>query len=92
MLRLTMLFALLAGMALGSSGCRRAEALESFTLGEHDHLIAEAPGCNVDCRIVGTRRVCTLKDPQCRVVCKTLPECRPDGKAIQVCAVIPTRL
>jgi hypothetical protein len=83
--------ATLAGLALASSGCQQAQAYESFTLGQHDHLIAEAPGCNADCRVQGGERVCSFRDPDCRAVCKTLPECRVDGSLMKVCAVVRSR-
>jgi hypothetical protein len=83
--------ATLAGLALVSSGCQQAQAYENFTLEEHDHLIAEAPGCNAECRIQGSRRSCTFRDPDCRAVCKTLPECRVDGRVMKVCAVVRSR-
>jgi len=80
-----------AWLALASSGCQRAQAFESFTLGLHDHLIAEAPGCNAECRVQGNQRSCTFHDPDCRAVCKTLPECRVDGTLMKVCAVVRSR-
>ena len=72
-----------------ASGCSRAEALESFTLGEHDKVIVESTGCHAECRAVTpTSRACTVKTRGCRVTCTLLPECRPDGRnAIQVCAI-----
>lgn len=85
------LAAVLAGLAVATSGCGRAQAYESFTLEAHDHLIAEAPGCNAECRIVGSTRTCSFRDPDCRAVCKTLPECRVDGRVIKVCAVVRNR-
>ncbi len=83
----------IAVVASGQLACERARAsYESFTLEEHDQLIAEAPGCEADCRPSGKVRVCTLKDPRCRAVCRTLPECRPGGdRAIQACATIRER-
>ena len=81
-----------AVVAMSASGCGRAEALESFTLEEHDHLLAEAPGCYSECRSLGMkRRVCTIKDPTCHAVCQSIPECKPDGlHMIKVCAVMKT--
>jgi hypothetical protein len=83
----------LAIVALGQLACERARASnESFTLEEHDQLIAEAPGCEADCHPSGKARVCELKDPACRAICRTLPECRPAGeRAIQACATIRGR-
>lgn len=81
----------LLGLAL-QSGCGRAEAFESFTLEPHDQLIAESPGCEADCRVVGTSRACTLKDPACRAICRTLPQCKPDGETpMRACAIIRGR-
>lgn len=86
------LAAAVAATWLAAAGCSRAEAFESFTLSAQDHLIAEAAGCSAECRISGNRRVCVLRDPECRAVCKVLPECRPDGAhAIQACATIRIR-
>ena len=83
---------LVIGALLGvilSSGSSRAQAFQSFDLGEHDKLIAEAPGCWADCKRMGTRRVCTVKDYDCKPICQVVPECKPDGlHAIQVCAVM----
>ncbi len=85
----------IALVALGQLGCERARAsYESFTLEEHDQLIAESPGCEADCRPTGhgKARLCTLKDPVCRAICRTLPECRPAGdRAIQACATVRGR-
>jgi hypothetical protein len=36
----------------------------------------------------GTRRLCTVREPDCKPVCRTLPECRPDGMPMKVCAVV----
>lgn len=82
-----------AVLGLGlQSGCGRAEAFESFTLERHDQLIAESPGCEAECRVVGTSRTCTMKDPACRAICRTLPECRPAGETpIKVCAIVRDR-
>lgn len=81
----------LLGLAL-QSGCGRAQAFESFTLEQHDQLIAEQPGCEAECRIVGKSRTCTMKDSACRAICRTLPQCRPDGEQpIKVCAIIRGR-
>ena len=70
----------------------RARAYETFTLEEHDKIVAEAPGCYASCTATGTRRTCTLKEYDCRVVCTTLPECKPDGlRPMKVCAVVKER-
>ncbi len=84
--------AALAVSAIVASGCGQAQALESFVLEEHDHLIAEASGCYADCRSTGPHRTCTVRDLGCRVVCKTLPECSAPGRApVKVCAVLRDR-
>jgi hypothetical protein len=77
--------------AVAASGCGRAEAFESFTLEEHDKIIAEAPGCYASCTAFGSRRTCTIKEMDCRAVCQTLPECKVDMKPIRVCAVVRAR-
>jgi hypothetical protein len=70
----------------------RARPYESFTLEQHDRLIAEAPGCYSSCAASGNRRICTVKEFDCKVVCSTIPECKPDGlHPIQVCAVVKER-
>jgi hypothetical protein len=86
---------LVIGALLGvivSSHSTRAQMFPTFELDEHDKLIAEAPGCWAECKRMGTRRVCTLKDFNCKPVCQTVPECKPDGMhMLQVCAVMKTR-
>ncbi len=77
--------------AVAASGCSRAEAVESFTLEEHDKIIAEAPGCYASCTALGSRRTCTIKEMDCRAVCQTLPECKIDARPIRVCAIVRTR-
>ncbi len=93
--RIIALFAVAAAAvaAVAATGCSRAEAIESFTLDEHDHLIAEAPGCYASCQIQGTRRFCTIREYDCKAVCQVIPECRPAGAAfpVKVCAVVKTR-
>ena len=83
---------LLLGMLLGlggSSGCSRAQAFESFELDEHDKLLAEAPGCWSECKRLGSRRLCTLKNFECRPICQVVPECKPDGMhMLKVCVVM----
>lgn len=65
---------------------------ETFTLQDSDKLIVEAPGCHASCAPMGTRRECAVREPDCRVVCQMLPECKPDGlRPIQVCAVVRER-
>lgn len=88
----TLLVTAFAALGLFGSGCGKAEAFESFTLERQDQLIAEAPGCEAECVVVGGSRVCSVKDASCRVVCRTLPECRTDGDgALKVCAIVPGR-
>ncbi len=85
---------LVIGALLGvlvSSGSTRAQGLQTFELGEHDKLLAEAPGCWADCKRMGVRRVCTVKDYDCKVVCMEIPECRIQGRMPKVCAVLSTR-
>ena len=78
------------GAGIAGTSLARAQSNESFTLDQHDQVIVEAPGCYADCRVMGPRRLCTMKSPDCKAVCRTLPQCRIDGKAMQVCAVIRT--
>jgi hypothetical protein len=69
----------------------RARPYETFSLGTHDRLI-EAPGCYASCSAMGARRTCTIKEFDCKVLCATIPECRPDGlNPVQVCAVVKER-
>ena len=86
------LFALsiLIAAAASSAGCGRARALESFTLGPDDLIVAESRGCSSECRVVSPRqRACTVRDQGCRVVCMQLPQCRVDGATeLKVCAVV----
>jgi hypothetical protein len=89
------ILALLAALALGVFlGSRLAQARpgDDFTLEQHDRIVAEAPGCYASCQAMGTVRHCTLREPECRAVCITLPECKPDGfKPIRVCSVVRER-
>jgi hypothetical protein len=67
----------------------RARPYDTFTLEQYDKLIAETPGCYSSCTVQGTRRTCTLKEFDCKVVCSTIPECKPDGfHPMKACAVI----
>ncbi|MGA8892726.1 MAG: hypothetical protein WB493_14240 [Anaeromyxobacteraceae bacterium] len=67
----------------------RAKPFESFTLEIGDRIIAETPGCFANCTASGPRRTCTVKDFDCKAVCTTLQECKPDGiRPMKVCAVI----
>src|SRR5205085_4189541 len=67
--------ALIAG---GFAGARIARALPGdnrFVLQEHDRIVAEAPGCYASCQAFGRLRTCTIREPDCRAACITLPEC-----------------
>ena len=76
--------ALIAGADLA-----RARPYETFTLEQHDRLVAEAPGCYSNCTLTGTRRNCSVKEMDCRVICTTIPECKPDGlHPMKACAVV----
>ena len=81
---------LLAGTALVVGvDVARARPADTFTLEEHDRLVAEAPGCYAQCTAQGTRRQCVLKTLDCQVVCTSIPECKPDGlNAVKACAVV----
>ena len=86
----TLAFGLVVGAAVGAAGVSLARAApfdDTFTLERHDTILAEAQGCSSECRVAGQRRICTVRSPGCNVVCRTLPECRPEGRPIQVCAV-----
>jgi hypothetical protein len=86
----TLLSASIATLAL--SGCGRAEAIESFTLDQHDHLIAEAPGCYSSCVSRGMSRLCTIRESDCKAVCQTIQECKVNGiYPVKVCAVVKNR-
>ena len=91
-----LLAALITGgavLVIAASGCQRAQALESFDLGERDRIIAEAPNCKVECRAVGSfRRTCMIRDPDCKAVCQDFPECNVMGKGTpKVCAIMRVR-
>jgi hypothetical protein len=89
MRRLLAVAVLVAGCVL-SSGCAPAQALETFDLGERDKILYEASGCNAECSVISPqRRSCTVKGFDCKVVCQTLADCRPDGGiAMNVCVVV----
>jgi len=84
------LAAALASAAAVYSGCTQAHALETFDLGERDKILYEAAGCNADCMPMSPqRRACTVKGLDCKVVCQSLADCRPDGGiAMNVCVVV----
>jgi hypothetical protein len=82
-----------AGLLLGGAfqaGCSPAHALETFDLAERDKVLYEAPGCTAECQIMSpTRRVCSVKGYDCKVICQPLADCRPDGgSAMNVCIVV----
>lgn len=89
----TLLVAAAALLLLGT-GCGEARAaFDTFVLEANDKIIVEAPGCHAECTVVGGsgRRQCSVRDYDCRAVCTTLPECRPQGRPMQVCAIIKAR-
>ena len=94
MTRLLILVAL-ALVAGGISGARLARAFPQdnrFVLQEHDRIVAEAPGCYASCQSLGRTRSCTVREPDCRAVCISLPECKADGlNPVRVCAVVRDR-
>ena len=89
-MRKVILAAALASAAGLCSGCTQALAFETFDLGERDKVLYEAPGCNAECTPMSAqRRACTVKGFDCRVVCQSLADCRPDGGiAMNVCLVV----
>ncbi len=89
MRRCLVLLALIPGIA-SISACSRADALETFQLGERDKVLYEAQGCNAECLPVSKdRRSCTVRGVDCRVVCQPLSDCRPDGGTpMTVCLVV----
>jgi hypothetical protein len=89
-MRNLVLAASLACFAALSSGCAPAHALETFDLGERDKILYEAQGCSADCIPVSPqRRSCSVKGLDCKVVCQSLADCRPDGGiAMNVCVVV----
>ena len=82
-----------AVLVIAASDLARARPNETFTLQDKDKLIVEAPGCHASCGIQSPiRRECTVREPECHVVCSMVPECKPDGiRPIQVCAVVRER-
>lgn len=80
-----------AATIIATSACSRAQALESFELGERDHILAEAIGCHAECRMVGVKRTCTIRDYGCKAVCMDVPECNTMGKGTpKICAIMKT--
>jgi hypothetical protein len=73
-------------------GHASAGPMNTFELGERDHIIAEAPGCHVECRALGGfKRTCTIRDSECKPVCQDLPECNSPTRGIpKVCAIMRT--
>jgi hypothetical protein len=84
------LLTIAAMLVIVASDVGHARPNETFVLQDKDKLIVEAPGCHASCGIqTPTRRECSVREPDCRVVCQMLPECKPDGiRPIQVCAVV----
>ncbi len=81
--------AVLAVAIFAGASIARARPYESFTLEEHDKIIAETPGCFASCTVMGSRRTCSVKDFDCKAVCTVLQECKPDGvRPLKVCAVV----
>ncbi len=76
-----------------SGWVQNARAMESFELGQYDHILAESPGCHVECRALGgVKRICTINAYDCKAVCMELPECNVNGRgAPKVCAIMKTR-
>jgi hypothetical protein len=91
-LRLPTLLAALALAAL--TGVAAAGALghgdDVFTLEPRDTLLFEASGCQTECALQGERRVCKVRGPTCRAVCRPVPGCQPEGAArpLQACVVV----
>lgn len=87
----TLAVGLALGIAAGVVGSNLAQAAgpnQTFTLEAHDTILTEAAGCQSECRIFGGRRNCMVKSFDCKAICRTLPECRPDGRPMQVCAIV----
>jgi hypothetical protein len=82
--------AVLAAGAATLQGCTPAHALETFDLGERDKVLYEAQGCFADCTVLSPqRRSCAVKGFDCKVVCQSIPECRPEGGSpVNVCVVV----
>jgi hypothetical protein len=76
-----------------SGGCQPARAMDSFELGQYDHILAESPGCQVECRPVGGyRRSCMVRNMDCKPVCMDLPECNVMNRGVpKVCAIMKMR-
>lgn len=81
-------------LAIVATDVARARPNEQFTLQDKDQLIVEAPGCHAACGIqTPTRRLCSVREPDCHVVCQPIPDCKPDGlRPVQVCAVVRERM
>ena len=83
------LLAILSVAIFVGASVARARPYENFTLEANDKVIAETPGCYANCTVTGSRRTCTVKDFDCKVVCTSLQECKPDGvRPLKVCAII----
>lgn len=87
------LFTVVAVLVIAGTDVVLARAGERFTLQGSDKLLVEAPGCHAACGIQSpTLRECGVREPECHVVCQTIPECRPDGlRPMQVCAIVRER-
>lgn len=76
----------------GVAGARLARAFpgqDAFVLEKHDRIVAEAPGCYSSCEAMGDARRCTLREPECRPVCVSLPECKlEDRREMRVCMIV----
>jgi hypothetical protein len=83
----------LAGLMALGSGCGSAQASPgvTFTLEEHDHIIAETAGCHAECKVFGLRRTCTVSGQGCSAACFSVPECREGAFPVKVCAIVRTR-
>ncbi len=82
--------AAVAAIAIAGTAAARGPGDDSFILEQGDQIIVEAQGCHAECQNLGTRRVCRVKNGfDCQAVCRTVPECKPNGlRALQVCAVL----
>lgn len=80
---------LAATVTIVGADLARARPYETFTLEQHDKLVAESPGCYASCTVSGTRRNCSIREMDCKAVCVPIPECKPDGiRPLKACAVV----
>jgi hypothetical protein len=84
---------ILVAIGIVVAGRAHARLGETFVLEDKDQLLVEAPGCHASCGIQSpVRRECSVREPECHVVCQMIPECKPNGlRPIQVCAVVKER-